>query len=477
MPFVVRSDSENEAELVFLSPDEEPVPKNNDKKAPSEDQGASPVLRRSNRKRKSVTTVQEMSKNSGSKKKKTVSPDPTKAMPKIPRTPQQGQAQEPQHQASGQRAELPPGQASEQPTGRPPAAAAATTSKTSDFESLLLAMEARICTKIDATNRAVNEAVTMAKVTKDSLDALEDKVDSNDRDIREIRIALEDSERRIMDSVKDNIQELVTDQLRSAGFDPDLTTGGLSTICASAGKPQTSYALAAAAATDMMIPTTTGKRTQKQLLQTSSQSQTQETRREDRFWECRRTLRLWPVKEPTTEGLKGFLSERLGLDESFLNDLGPVTVRPHRDPRSKIKNEIYAEFESKEVRDAVKAAAPNLAKYREEAGMRLHIPNHLQKDFKALMSLSYDLKQRHPELRRNVKFDEEALGLFVDIQLRKDGPWKRVRPQQARDALATRKVSKTSGPAEFDAHELTDLLKPSDEELESQTEESQAEED
>ena len=69
MPFVVRSDSENEAELVFLSPDEE-VSKPQERG--QGDQGASPVLWRSNRKRKSVMAYSEtdMSKGSGSEKRK-----------------------------------------------------------------------------------------------------------------------------------------------------------------------------------------------------------------------------------------------------------------------------------------------------------------------------------------------------------------------------------------------------------------------
>ena len=54
--------SEEEGDLVFLSPDE----------SPPKDQGASPQLRRSSRKRKSVQVVQDMSKGSSSKKKKAV---------------------------------------------------------------------------------------------------------------------------------------------------------------------------------------------------------------------------------------------------------------------------------------------------------------------------------------------------------------------------------------------------------------------
>ena len=84
-------------------------------------------------------------------------------------------------------------------------------------------------------------------------------------------------------------------------------------------------------------------------------------------------------------------------------------LRRIRDPRSKIKDEVVCEFETKEVRDMIKSHRPNLANYRDDAGMRLHLPNHLQKDFKALMSLSYGLKKRNPDLKRNVKFDETDL--------------------------------------------------------------------
>ena len=56
--------------------------------------------------------------------------------------------------------------------------------------------------------------------------------------------------------------------------------------------------------------------------------------------------------------------------------------------------------------------------------MRLHVPDHLQRDFQALMNLSFDLKKRHPGLKRNIKFDEEDMGLFMDLKLGEDKDWK-----------------------------------------------------
>ena len=87
MPGQTRSESGIE-ESVFLSPEEQFQSEGQEK-----DQGASPALRRSNRKRKSTALVTDMTKNSGSKKKKGSSPvtvrtdDPGKSMPRLPRTP------------------------------------------------------------------------------------------------------------------------------------------------------------------------------------------------------------------------------------------------------------------------------------------------------------------------------------------------------------------------------------------------------
>ena len=88
--------------------------------------------------------------------------------------------------------------------------------------------------------------------------------------------------------------------------------------------------------------------------------------------------------------------------------------------------------------------------------MRLQIPDNLQKDFKALMSMAYELKQKNKELKRNVKFDEESLGLFMDVQMKKDDDWKRIRPRQAYKHLANR--SKKAGPDDMRDEEIASLL-------------------
>ena len=200
MPFVVRSDSENEAELVFLSPEEEPT------RPDPQDQGASPVLRQSNRKRKSVTAFEDMTKNSGSKKKKN-SPDPaSKNMPKLPRTPQAGQDQEAQAEKQSAQASQPSKEG-----------------RTALIEALLLGMEGRLGSKIDSTNRKVDRALTM-------VEDLELRVAEGETALER---KLEEVEGRIQTSVAGQVKDMVLNQLREAGFDPELTAGALSTLQAS----------------------------------------------------------------------------------------------------------------------------------------------------------------------------------------------------------------------------------------------------
>ena len=132
-----------------------------------------------------------------------------------------------------------------------------------------------------------------------------------------------------------------------------------------------------------------------------------------------------------------------------------AVVTKVRDPRSKLEDEAVVKFEMKELRDAVKAQGPNLAKFKDDAGMRLEIPNFLQKDFKILMRLAYLLKKTNPDLRRNAKFDEDCCELFLDMQLKKDSQWKRVKPEDARKVVQGRLAE---GLSELGADELKNMI-------------------
>ena len=100
-------------------------------------------------------------------------------------------------------------------------------------------------------------------------------------------------------------------------------------------------------------------------------------------------------------------------------------------PSCTIKGEAIVTFQSTDVRDAVKGAARNLAGKGQDYGVRLELPNHLKSAMKALQAVSYELKTKYPQARRNVLFDDEALDLVLDFCLGDDKPWRRMTSQQA----------------------------------------------
>ena len=204
MPFVVRSDSENEneAELVFLSPDEEVGPRHS--ASAKEDQGASPVLRRSNRKRKSVVRGDtDMSRGSGSKKKKG-SPTKTPDKDMTARTPKAGSSQPPTNNVpkTAEKGEAP------------------------SIQDLLLGMEGRLSSKLDVTDKKVEKALTLATETNSALEDLELKVAASEAAVAN---KLETLQKEVMEEVNTKVKTIVLDQLRSVGFDPDLTAADMST--------------------------------------------------------------------------------------------------------------------------------------------------------------------------------------------------------------------------------------------------------
>ena len=369
-----------------------------------------------------------MTKGSCSKKKKS-SPD---KMPKVARSPPKGQEQPPQN-------------------------AQATCQSGQNFEALLLAMESRLAAKIEKASEASKEAAHQAKLNSEGLELLESRVDANEGCLM---AALQETEKRILskvqaqvqDIVQGQVKEMVSEQLAAAGFDQDLSAGDLSLRKSAVQQKTTSGMCSYAGVTALNSALET--RANKSGPSTGRISR--EDQRDARFWKARRSLRLWPVFGGDKEGLEDYLLNKLRLDRSFIDEeLGHVELIRPREPRNKNKDEIIAVFETKQVRDAVKAAAPNLANFRDSAGMRLHVPDHLQRDFQTLMNLSFDLKKKHPSLKRNVKFDEEDGGLFMDLKQDETAEWKRVKPSQA---AAANKGRRANGTKSLGEDELRSML-------------------
>ena len=99
-----------------------------------------------------------------------------------------------------------------------------------------------------------------------------------------------------------------------------------------------------------------------------------------------------------------------------------VVRRVPKSRASNIDGEVIVEFPTVSLREAVRGSAFNLAGHR-DSGIRLEIPNHLMNNFKALNQTGYRLKQKHPQCRRNIKFDDEVCNLVMEFRTDDAGRW------------------------------------------------------
>ena len=109
-----------------------------------------------------------------------------------------------------------------------------------------------------------------------------------------------------------------------------------------------------------------------------------ETYKEERYWQARRSLRMWPVRGPDLKGsLSTFFKDTLKIDDDIIARIDQFEVRGVRSSKSKITNEVVVVFPDVDLRDAVRAAAYNLAG-ASNAGIRLEIPEFLRQSLRAL---------------------------------------------------------------------------------------------
>ena len=177
------------------------------------------------------------------------------------------------------------------------------------------------------------------------------------------------------------------------------------------------------------------------------------------YREHRRSLRLWPVKgTPGKEmrlALFTFMKETLKIPADDVCKLGNISIKRYKDPANKANDEVIVIFETRGTRDLVKSFAKNLAN-NPDAGLKIHVPAHLERNFKTLHSLGYHLRQSDETIRRAIKFDDEFEDLAMDIRV--DGVWSRIRPAEAKEVCAANPGFFT-GPKVLSSVGISGLLK------------------
>ena len=105
---------------------------------------------------------------------------------------------------------------------------------------------------------------------------------------------------------------------------------------------------------------------------------------------------------------------------------------------SKIKDEVLVIFDTVSSRDYIFSHAKNLGKIPKESrllrGLRLDYPAHLGSDYRALDMYGAKLKGKFGDgFRRNMRFDDDIQGLYMDIFLPASKEWVRVSANMAKE--------------------------------------------
>ena len=101
--------------------------------------------------------------------------------------------------------------------------------------------------------------------------------------------------------------------------------------------------------------------------------------------------------------------------------------------------EAVATFSSVFARDRVSAHGKNLRPYFDEqdrptAGMKIDFPPFLSKTFRILEWYRAEMRRNHgPGTRRNIRFNDDDLSLYLDVKLPGDDHWHRVEQDMAED--------------------------------------------
>ena len=178
------------------------------------------------------------------------------------------------------------------------------------------------------------------------------------------------------------------------------------------------------------------------------------SRREAAYHRCRRSLKIWPIEgEDLPDAVRVFLRTKLKIGDAKIDRMGSIEVSTMPNKTARDRKEVVATFESSEDRDYVKACGPQLAGQR-EVGMALHVPGHLLDNLASLNGLAYSIKQKNSTTRRAVKFDDEAMDVYLDICIA--GNWRKVTPKEAKQAL--KEVPSTSASSTLSVSDLTNLI-------------------
>ena len=163
-----------------------------------------------------------------------------------------------------------------------------------------------------------------------------------------------------------------------------------------------------------------------------------------RYMLSRRSIRLWPINGDNCDTMRKdtekFIFTNLAVSKEEFEMSRIERIRRSKTPRnSKIKNEAIITFTDSSSRDFVVSHAKNLAKFDRDVqiGMRLDYPEFLGNAYRTLEKFGAKMRARNgKEFKRSIKFNDDELTLYMDMKLPGSEEWIQVSPQIASESMA-----------------------------------------
>lgn len=112
-------------------------------------------------------------------------------------------------------------------------------------------------------------------------------------------------------------------------------------------------------------------------------------------------------------------------------EISKITSRPGADQQ----DQVVVKFASIRLRDEIKAMGRNLDGKDRKIGLQLEPPDHLRSHYQAFQKLAFQMKRRHPALRRSIKFCDIDSSLSMDVLVRPGAEWRTVCYEDAKSTL------------------------------------------
>ena len=173
----------------------------------------------------------------------------------------------------------------------------------------------------------------------------------------------------------------------------------------------------------------------------------QEQARRASFDASCRSLIIWPIGGKTERemhlALQSFLTGALDFRAQEISALEIMRIYRFDLPaRTMAHTAIRVVFKAQRGRQSIVRKSRLLGRYvntetrQPTEGFRMDIPDYLATDFRTLEDTGYQLREEYgDELRKYIKYDEDTLGLYLEVRFPADNRWTRITPLLAREIV------------------------------------------